>query len=768
MCYESSLSLVVKTKAFALESIRNLSSGIRQGITASHGGGPRSEDSLTPYERFERYGDLGALEQGISEMRFAMNLMSSSDPRLPSVLGFLGAFLLRRFEQLGSLADANDAIEMLQRAVNLVPDGDSKKPMHLNNLGICLRARFERQGNLADLDHAILQNQLAISLALDGNPGKPMFLSNLGSSFLMRFIRTGNPADLDYAIRQSQAALDLTPNGHPDRPMQLSNLGSALQARYDQFGNIADVDNAILRSQEAATLTPDNHINKAMYLSNLGGSFGARFRRLENIADLDSAITQVQAAVNLTPDSHPSKASYLNNLASMFGIRYERLGKLSDIDNAVAYNQSAVNLTPNGHPDKPGFLNNLGSSLQIRCERLKNRADIDDAIAHNRASVNLMPDGHPKKPMYLNILGISLQTRFEQFGNLSDLEDAIEQKQAAINSIPDHHPSKTGYLINLSHSLLSIFRRLHQPLHAEMAISNLSLAAMTPTGPPSARFIAVKQWISLASTLKHSSLLTAYECALGLIPLVAWLGLSIADRHQHLAKIGGIARDAAAAAISLEQYDKALEWLEQGRSIVWTQILQLRTPVDRLYDVNPDLANRILQTARLLEQGSGQSGLRERKLDSIQEEGRQYRALTMEWESIIEQVRSLPDFEDFLRSPSSHRLMNAAKDGPVVVLNIATERCDALVLVPELDDVIHIPLPNITSNRVTELRDELKDFLYSNGMRSRGQRAAMRVAEEANEQTCYRVLAELWTNLVHPVLNSLAFSVSIFWGIHLS
>jgi hypothetical protein len=43
-----------------------------------------------------------------------------------------------------------------------------------------------------------------------------------------------------------------------------------------------------------------------------------------------------------------------------------------------------------------------------------------------------------------------------------------------------------------------------------------------------------------------------------------------------------VASEAAAAAISAKQYNTALEWLEQGHSIVWNQFLQLRTPFDAL------------------------------------------------------------------------------------------------------------------------------------------------------------------------------------------
>jgi hypothetical protein len=252
--------------------------------------------------------------------------------------------------------------------------------------------------------------------------------------------------------------------------------------------------------------------------------------------------------------------------------------------------------------------------------------------------------------------------------------------------------------------------------------------------------------------------LSAYECTIGLMPVVAWLGLPIQDRHEHLVTMSEIARDAAASAISLEQYDRALEWLEQGRSIVWNQILQLRTPVDELCEVNPDLADRLLRVSRILDRGVEQK----EDLGSTEQDGQRYRALTMEWESILEEIRSLPKFEDFLKPPRASRLRDAAQNGPVVVINMAKKRCEALALVPGMEEVICIPLPDITYNKVAEMRDELKDHLYSKGIRMRGERAAQKWIEDGNTNDCRGILAELWNGLIKPVLDSLAFSVGSF------
>jgi tetratricopeptide (TPR) repeat protein len=714
-------------------------------------------DAATAIVDFEHHRNLGSLDRGIELFQTAMRIIPADHAELPRILDALGSSLLLRFGQLGHVTDIDDAVERHQVAIALTPDDSAKKPSRLADLGTALLTRFQRLGNLEDLAQGIEQYQEAVNLAPDSK--KPSYLNNLGIALHIRFERFGNIADIDESIKRKEEAVKLTPDSDPDKPSTLSNYGNSLHARFERSGSVADIDSAIFHHQMAVNLSPDSHPSMPAFLSNLIGALQARFNQLGNIADLDNAITYQQRAVNITPEGHPSKPSLLNNLGNPLQVRFQHLGNIEDIDRAIVHYRNAVKLTSDDHPSKLIRLANLGASLDARFVRTKDLADLNEAIEQMQLAASLAPDDHPNKPLYLNNLGCSLQIRFKYYGNTADIDKAVEQQQRAIGKLSYNHVNRPSWLFNLANTLMHRFDRFHRPHDADVAISHLRAAATSPVGPPTMRFKAAGRWIYVASVVNHQSLLSAYECALGLMPLVAWLGLPIADRHQHLIKIGGITRDAAAAAISFEQYEKALEWLEQGRSIVWTQILQLRTPVDQLRDVNPDLAERLLKVSRQLDRGHQQDALSARDQSNIEEKGRQYRALVAEWESIINQVRSLPDFKTFLRPPSSSRLKDAAQNGPVVVVNIAKSRCDALALLPRLDEVIHIPLPNISSEKVANLRDELNNQLYSNGIRMRGDRAARQVTDEPGDDSCGRVLAELWNDLVKPVLDSLAFSV---------
>ncbi|KAG8817399.1 hypothetical protein FRC17_011248, partial [Serendipita sp. 399] len=576
---------------------------------------------------------------------------------------------------------------------------------------------FEGSGNLDILEQAISQFQFLVGMVHEVDPNLPVILQNLGICLGYRFKRLGNIEDLEGSIAQNEAAINFTPDSHLAKPNLLSNLGNSLMTRFQRLGNVDDITNAILRQQAAVELAPDDHPDKPGILSNLGNCLQTRFERFGNTADIDDAIARHGAAVSLTPDGDPKKPSRLNNLGNSLHLRFKRFGNIDDINSAIAQKKAAVNFTPIGHPDKPSRLNNLGASLTARFMRFKNVDDINSAITQQQATVDLSPDGHPTKPSRLQNLGNSLMVRFEHFKVINDIDRAIARQQASINLTPDGHPNKPSQLNSLGNAFLTRFIHYENVGDIGSAIEHLQAAVnLAPDDHPSK-----PGWLNNLGT------------------------------HQHLARMGAIAQDAAAAAISLHQFDRAVEWLEQGRSIVWTQILQLRTPVDQLRDVDPRLANDLLRISRLLDSGT-QDG---EKLSS-EEEGRRYRALAEKWEGIIKRVRELPDFEDFLRPPRFHRLLGAAKNGPVVVVNIAEERCDALALIDGIGEVMHIPLPDLTLEKATNLQVDLTSLLKSSNVRLRAVREPE--FEHGHDGECKRILGELWNCLVKPVLDSLAYS----------
>ncbi|KAG6369268.1 hypothetical protein JVT61DRAFT_15513 [Boletus reticuloceps] len=693
----------------------------------------------------------------------------------PHMLYKLSVALWCRFQRLGELGDLELAISTLSNVIGLTPHGHPDQAGRLNNLGGCFLTRFERLGELSDLEDATSTHRDAVDLTPDGHLDKPSRLSNLGNSFRARFLRLGELSDLEDAISTLRDAVDLTPDGHPDKPRCLSNLGNSFTTRFERFGELSDFELAIAIHREAVDLTPDGHPDKPSRLNNLGSSFRTRFERLGELRDLEDAISTLREAVDLTPDGHPDKPGRLNNLGNSFRVRFKRLGELRDLEDAISTHRDAVDLTPDGHPDKPSRLSNFGISFRARFERIGEPSDLEHAISTHRDAVVLTPDGHPDKPSHLNKFGISFRARFERLGELRDLEDAISTHKEAVDLTPHGHPHKPGRLSNLGLSFTTRFEHLEEPSDLEDAITLYSHSASVPIGPISVRFHASQNWILWARRMRHPSLLRAHSIAINLLPQLAWIGLSLTHRYAELKRNADVAREAAAAALDSGFPELAVEWLEQGRSIVWGELLQLRGSYEQLSSAHPDHACRLRELSAALE---GAAATREKHLSTfsestddpmhratltLQQVADTHRTLAIERDKLLQEIRRLSGFERFLLPKDFSQLRASAHSGPVVILNAAETRCDALILLSDVDHVIHVPLPNFTAfQRSTDLQGILKSFLR-NALVGRTDQI-----ERWDRGTWESFLSPLWKCVVEPVMDALAFSMPgelsrIFW-----
>ncbi|KAG9089220.1 hypothetical protein FS749_001526 [Ceratobasidium sp. UAMH 11750] len=300
-----------------------------------------------------------------------------------------------------------------------------------------------------------------------------------------------------------------------------------------------------------------------------------------------------------------------------------------------------------------------------------------------------------------------------------------------------------------------MFQSSHLPAHALDALSHYKQAALVVTGSPAIRFRASHNW-ALLSQLCGLPPLEAYANSMTILPHVVWLGASAQDRYKCLAttQVGILATEAATAAISQTRYDLALEWLEQGRSIVWGQTLQLRTPYDELSTDHPDLAEELQYVSTQFEHASmslssGPSTACGGELPH--ETARKHRWLAQKREELIEYIRHLPGLEDFLRPPNASKIMSWVQDKTIVVVNVHELRCDALILQAGARDITHVPLTEFSVQKAKEARAELGRCLLGRGCQ-RG------IKPDRRKLTFKDILELLWDEVVKPVLDHLGIT----------
>jgi hypothetical protein len=234
---------------------------------------------------------------------------------------------------------------------------------------------------------------------------------------------------------------------------------------------------------------------------------------------------------------------------------------------------------------------------------------------------------------------------------------------------------------------------------------------------------------------------------------MVWLGRTVTERFQDATSAGSIAESvssAVRAAVKAHRYEQALEWLEEGRSIVWGQLFQLRTPVDDLESTHSDLATKFRQIAAQLDKAStGSVTIANSGTRSLESEAQAHRRLAESWDRTLTEIRLLNGFEDFLRAAPFRKLSKASEQGIIVVLNLHQDSCDALIIPHGSTAIINISLANFTNDTAVSLRDRMERTLLDANVRTRGSR-------QGRPGYLERILAVLWTHVVQPVFQALA------------
>lgn len=544
-------------------------------------------------------------------------------------------------------------------------------------------------------------------------------------------------------------------------PGRLNSLGNSLMRHFATFGELSDLNRSIELQEDAVKLSSDEHPDKPNFLNSLACSLVYRFEKVGDLSDINKAVQAAEDAVNLTPDGHPDKPARLINIANSLLPRSERLANLSHLDKAIQIQEAALQLLTEGHPDKHMYLHNIGTSLTSRFEKVGNLTDLERSIQVEEDALQIIPEEHPNKHSHLNNLGTSLLRRFQRLGEVPDVNRSIQLLEEAVNLVSDGHPDKPARLCNLGNAFYTRFNKQIKKADLHAAASCYSSAAYSITGPTYVKFTAAYKWMECARSHLPDQTMQACTTAMDLIPELTWLGSSIRDRHHQVIKAGRVARDAAAIAIEAAEYRTAVEWLEQGRSVIWSQLLQLRSPVDELRGVEPELAERLQSLSFQLE---GTTSRPDQKVTQAN-----YHKLALEREELLKQIRRLDGFGRFLLPKTFSQLLPMADRWPIVMLNISEIRCDALALVPGCNDseVLQISLQNLSHSDVLAWRERLQIILVKPWLSLTDLRKAIQVPDAGmsmnREEVLAWILKQIWERVMEPVLRALAITVSCYY-----
>ncbi|KIY68050.1 hypothetical protein CYLTODRAFT_396027 [Cylindrobasidium torrendii FP15055 ss-10] len=777
---------------------------------------------------FQRTGDFQSLNASIDAIRKAVDFSQDNEGKAEG-LYTLGGRLTQRFEALSERDDLEAAIAAYVNGLSLLLPDDNHRALFSSKITASLkryleihhssdalhgtiaslvrqdshidahtraimlgeaaeyaRLQFEQVGTLQLLEDAITLFSHATNLSPDAH----QIVSALGVALLIRFERLGEPADLDTAIELQQRACSLVDDNDDGKPGILHNLGNILQVRFSHTGRVEDIDEAInVHIRSVYHFKNSSLADTFPFYSSLGTAYHRRYDHLRHPEDINKAAEAKEKAVSLVPDDHPARAQLLNGYGSALLVQYTLFHGKGFLDEAVSAHRAAVELTPRDHATRVPRLHNLVQTLQARFRSLGDLDDIQGAVNSAQEVVSLIPDDSiQRKAVSLFSLGVCWKLKYTVSFNSSDLDGAISAFRRAAEMLPlGLETSK--FNTELGTMLLHRSEQNENTGDRDEAVAVLDVGAHTTSSPIAFQFVCAIQYAQTCTKYREAQVaMDAYTHLFGLIPRVIWIGDNLVRRFEDIHLVRGAVNGAVAHAISSGEIKQALEWAEQGRCVVWNQILQLRRPTNGLED---DLAAKLKSVADELQKlgmeshsnpmGGANAGLVTQILTammdiSVNEEtvpegmsredfvrrsvalvgalgdanGQRQRSLTLEYESLLQQAQALPGHDQSIRPKHFEELRASAKDGPVVLFNLHSTRCDALVLVDSSEGAIHVPLTTFTRPIADDMLSTFLGDLDDAGLRSRS-RGFSRATPERELRA---VLAGLWRHVVEPVLQA--------------
>jgi len=269
------------------------------------------------------------------------------------------------------------------------------------------------------------------------------------------------------------------------------------------------------------------------------------------------------------------------------------------------------------------------------------------------------------------------------------------------------------------------------------------------------RFMFSCQWVQLARIHSHPSTSTAYHYALSLMQDSLTFAPTVDIQHSRLVSMRDnyetLPLDCASYQVHTGQLQKAVETLERGRALIWSEMRGLRSSIDQLQTSDPDLADRFSAINQDLEEltltlpqinysdvgGGGLEGMGPFGRLIVRQQG-----LLDDRDRLISQIRARKGLESFLKPLSFDDLRFAAMLGPVILINHCRWRSDIIILLYDSPPSL-IPTAYDFYNRANKLRDQLL------GAREKG------LDSVEYEDALRSVLKELYEFVGRPVIQRL-------------
>ncbi|KAI0298380.1 hypothetical protein B0F90DRAFT_1926586 [Multifurca ochricompacta] len=567
----------------------------------------------------------------------------------------------------------DEIIQCLRDALKISPPDFHVVPL---GLAITLIIRFWKNYSIDDFEEAMtLQESVVGSSSFGDDPCQCQIMAS-ASAALLAYIRASiypNPEYLEEAISRSRTLLGSSSLNNDLRRKVTHDMASLAKMRFNNFGLAEALHESHSYTSEMVSLasSPSAHETSQEEIDTVDA-----VRAAYPMAVVEDRIQNLRKLISMSPPRSFERDAYLRRLADWYKTKFSRTNDITDLEEVIKCSRVLLASTDRSHPFGFQLEFDLGNDLYAAFECSNMMEYLDESITVHRG-VFKMQSAQPFRFKVVKQLVASLSKRIELLGHKQDLDEIIELFPLGVNDkfakVPD-------------------------------------------------RFALSCAWASLARISRQPSVSVAYEKAMLLMQssLVSVPTLQI--QHSRLVAMRGFGDkmplDYASYQIDMGQFTQAIETLERGRALLWSEMRGFRNSMDHLSRSNSPLATKLAainQDLESLTMSVTPSGTIEvsdggsQVDDGMDPFGRlvvKQQKLLEKRDVLISQIQDLPGFGDFLKMPSFQTIRFVASHGPVVIINHSEWRSDILILVHDSPPSL-IPTTNDFYQRANKLRDRL-------------------------------------------------------------
>ncbi|KAI0298367.1 CHAT domain-containing protein [Multifurca ochricompacta] len=580
-------------------------------------------------------------------------------------------------------------------------------------------------------------------------------ITALFTVILSKYCQGKQVEPLDEIIQWLRDTLKISP---PDlHPLPLG-LAAALMIRFGKFYSNDDYEEAMTLLESVIASSPFGDDPSEFQI--LASGFAAVLARIRaelfpNPEYLEKAISLCRTLLGSSSLDNNIRYSIVDNMAFLAEMRFENFGLTEALQDAHSYTSEMANLASSS------ALGNFDNLDAVRAAYPM--TVVEEKIGNLRELISKIPPRSSEHNKYLKCLADWYITKFSRTRDIKDIEEVIKYRRMLLLSIDTNHPinafslgydlyaafqcsNKVVYLdesITVHRGVLEM--QCAQPFHfkvIQQLVASLSkriellghgqdldeIIQLFPLGvndryaKVSDRFVYSCAWASISRADRNPSVSVAYEKAMSLMQTSFLSAPTLQIQHSRLVAMRGVGDkmplDYASYQIEMGQFSQAIETLEQGRALLWSEMRGLRNSMDQLSRFNSPLAAKLTEINQDLESltmsvtPSGTIEISDggsQVDDGMDPFGRlvvKQQKLLEERDVLISEIQELPGFGDFLKTPSFENIRVTASHGPVVIINHSEWRSDILILVRDSPPSL-ISTSNDFYQRANKLRDRL-------------------------------------------------------------